>query len=338
MTIKSISFAIFTGVLFTLSGSIMALDLVCDGSMCRIAAPEQSPEDPIITVTTLEELNKIIAETEKLIVVKVSLSAEQQHLCQPCALMAPVFKNLAKKLHNQITFIEIPVDKIPEEQKTTFGAALQISGVPTIMCIKSGQLLFKIAGYPTHVDTDGSFLEPDVVEQMFEKHLQKIADSFQTPDLEKTAEDTPAEITTPPITLITTKEEFDRILQNENLVVIKISTPYCPPCIKMDPIFKNLAEKFGNIMTFAEIYTNECAKDLLFHLATQVKILQAPTILFYKNGVRISKIAGYPVTKNKDYLEHEEAEALLTDHLEALLEGRKPFLAKDEPTLVIDSH
>ncbi|MBM3440767.1 MAG: thioredoxin family protein, partial [Bacteroidetes bacterium] len=61
--------------------------------------------------------------------------------CGPCKMLAPELEKL-KKLHGDaLRIIKVDVDKNPQA-----AAAYQVSGVPTLMLYRKGQMLWRQSG------------------------------------------------------------------------------------------------------------------------------------------------------------------------------------------------
>lgn len=61
--------------------------------------------------------------------------------CGPCKLMKPILEDLRKLMGDQIRIIKIDIDK-----NRPIADSLNISGVPTLILYKKGQMLWRQSG------------------------------------------------------------------------------------------------------------------------------------------------------------------------------------------------
>jgi thioredoxin 1 len=61
--------------------------------------------------------------------------------CGPCRTMKPILEEVKKKLGNNCTIIKVDVDKSPAAAQ-----AYQVSGVPTLIIFKEGQIKWRQSG------------------------------------------------------------------------------------------------------------------------------------------------------------------------------------------------
>ncbi len=88
-----------------------------------------------MTTTQKETLSDII-NAEKPVL--IDFHAEW---CGPCKMMKPVLEELRKNMGDSIRILKIDIDRNP-----AITSSLQISGVPTLMLYKKGNMLWRQSG------------------------------------------------------------------------------------------------------------------------------------------------------------------------------------------------
>lgn len=83
--------------------------------------------------------------------VLVDFSAEW---CGPCKALKPVLHELKGKLGDQLTVIQIDIDKSP-----AMASRYQIQGVPTLILFKEGKVLWRQSGLMSVAQLE-QFLQP----------------------------------------------------------------------------------------------------------------------------------------------------------------------------------
>lgn len=63
--------------------------------------------------------------------------------CGPCKMLAPLLEQLAGELAGKLKFAKLNVDDAPE-----LAADHEITGVPTLMLFRGGNVVDRIAGFP----------------------------------------------------------------------------------------------------------------------------------------------------------------------------------------------
>jgi thioredoxin 1 len=80
--------------------------------------------------------------------------------------------------------------------------------------------------------------------------------------------------------LLVNEKTFEQtILGAKSPVVVDFWAPWCSPCRPVGSIMEELAEEYGDKITFAKINVDENIK-----LANQYGVHSIPTILIFKNG------------------------------------------------------
>ncbi len=87
-------------------------------------------------------------------------------------------------------------------------------------------------------------------------------------------------------------DELKKYLEEEEVVLVDFSSPFCAPCKKVPPIFEELEGDFGERVSFLEINVAEDND-----LALNYDVFSVPTIIVFKKGEEKERISGVPNRK-----------------------------------------
>ena len=102
--------------------------------------------------------------------------------------------------------------------------------------------------------------------------------------------------------VIITNENFKRLKDGAQPLVVDFWATWCGPCRMVSPIISELAEEYDGRIT-----VGKCDVEDNEDLAVEFGVRNIPTILFFKNGQVVDKIVG---AQSKAKLQ-EKFEALL---------------------------
>ena len=113
-----------------------------------------------------------------------------------------------------------------------------------------------------------------------------------------------------------TKENFDKTIEQNDIVFIDCWASWCEACKDFGPVFEKVSEMKGNI-TFAKIDTMK-EKELIKSLNVE----HIPTLLLFRDNIMLFKQAGYfEESKLLDIL--DQAQSLDMDMVRADIEEQK---------------
>ena len=85
---------------------------------------------------------------------------------------------------------------------------------------------------------------------------------------------------------INTTEEFDNIIENNNLVVVDFTATWCGPCKRIGPYFDSLSQEFTNV-TFLKVDVDENEE-----LVSRYDVNCMPTFIFIRNKDKVDGMSG----------------------------------------------
>jgi len=76
-----------------------------------------------------------------------------------------------------------------------------------------------------------------------------------------------------------TKENFNEVVENNDIVVLDFWAPWCGPCKQFAPIFEKVAQEYPDIV-FGKVNTEEEPE-----LAAQFQIQSIPTVMIMRDKI-----------------------------------------------------
>lgn len=85
-----------------------------------------------------------------------------------------------------------------------------------------------------------------------------------------------------------TRENFDKsVLKSDKLVLVDFWAPWCMPCKIIAPTVEKLAEELSDKVSVAK-----CNVDDSPELATDLSVLNIPTLIIFKGGEEVARMVG----------------------------------------------
>jgi len=85
-----------------------------------------------------------------------------------------------------------------------------------------------------------------------------------------------------------THENFEReVLKSDKLVVVDFWAPWCMPCKMMTPTVEKLADELRG-----KVSISKCNVDDSPDLATDLSVLNIPTLVLFKAGEEVARMVG----------------------------------------------
>ncbi|MFC4025350.1 thioredoxin family protein [Oceanobacillus longus] len=81
---------------------------------------------------------------------------------------------------------------------------------------------------------------------------------------------------------IQTVEEFNKIIESEEPVIVKFFADWCPDCKRMDMFIGEVQEEFKNYQWY------EVNSDEVTGLAEQYEVMGIPSVLIFQNGEKLA--------------------------------------------------
>ena len=85
-----------------------------------------------------------------------------------------------------------------------------------------------------------------------------------------------------------TKENFEReVLKSEKLAVVDFWAPWCGPCKVLAPTVKEIGEELKGLIKVGKSNVDENSE-----LATELSVLNIPTLVLFKDGKEAGRMIG----------------------------------------------
>lgn len=81
---------------------------------------------------------------------------------------------------------------------------------------------------------------------------------------------------------IKTVEEFNKVIESEEPVIIKFFADWCPDCKRMDMFIGDVLEEFKNYKWY------EVNSDEVEGLAEKYEVMGIPSVLIFQNGEKLA--------------------------------------------------
>lgn len=89
------------------------------------------------------------------------------------------------------------------------------------------------------------------------------------------------------------------VVNGDKVAVVDFWAPWCGYCVRMAPVFEEVAGALSDKVNFFKVNTDE-----EFELARQYQIEVLPTFAIFKNGEMVDKKIGYvPASELKAFIE-----------------------------------
>jgi thioredoxin 1 len=86
---------------------------------------------------------------------------------------------------------------------------------------------------------------------------------------------------------VTSTNWENEVLKAQGLVIIDFWAAWCGPCRIISPTVEELAKEYSGRVKVAKLNTDENSE-----IASRYKIMGIPTIMFFKDGVKLDQIVG----------------------------------------------
>ena len=82
-------------------------------------------------------------------------------------------------------------------------------------------------------------------------------------------------------------QDFNAVIHDGNLVLVKFYATWCNPCKMLAPIVEAVDQKDNDLTTY------EVDVDQFRNLAVEYKVKGVPTMILFKNGIEVDRVGGF---------------------------------------------
>ena len=86
---------------------------------------------------------------------------------------------------------------------------------------------------------------------------------------------------------VATNTNFDDLLQDGKLVIVDFWATWCGPCRMLSPLLDEVEEEMADKVTVVKVNVDDADE-----IAMRYRIMNIPTLLFFKNGQLVDKTVG----------------------------------------------
>ena len=86
---------------------------------------------------------------------------------------------------------------------------------------------------------------------------------------------------------IATNTTFNDLLQDSRLVIVDFWATWCGPCRMLSPLLDEVEEEMSDKIVVVKVNVDDADE-----VAAQFRIMNIPTLLFFKNGQIVDKTVG----------------------------------------------
>jgi len=86
---------------------------------------------------------------------------------------------------------------------------------------------------------------------------------------------------------VATNTNFAELLQDEKLVIVDFWATWCGPCRMLSPLLDEVEEEMADKITVVKVNVDDADE-----IAMKYRIMNIPTLLFFKGGELVDKTVG----------------------------------------------